>query len=394
MSEFKMPDLGEGLQEVEIVSWHVNVGDNIIEDQPLLSVETDKAVVEVPAPQSGTVLELHAKEGELVAVGTVVAAFSDSSKGSGSVVGAVSEEAPEKQEKAVVFSSDFIPPPSALQTTAGGDRRSFGRPRLEAPAVTPAALATPEIRALAREKDIDLAIVTPTGVDNTLTVADVERAAAILESVDFEPLRGVRRAMAQNMTLSHLEVVPANIVDDADVTAWKEGTDVTIRLIRAIGKGCEASPSLNAWFDGRTPGRRLHKHVDLGIAVNSENGLFVPTLRNITKRNADDLRAGINAMREDVKARKIPAEELKGQTITLSNFGMMAGRHAQMVVVPPQVAIIGAGRIEKRPALDERDKVIAKRILPLSLSFDHRAVTGGEAATFLAAMQQDLARSE
>jgi pyruvate dehydrogenase E2 component (dihydrolipoamide acetyltransferase) len=139
--------------------------------------------------------------------------------------------------------------------------------------------------------------------------------------------------------------------------------------------------------------RRLLKQIDLGLAVDTEDGLFVPVLRNIAERDAADLRRGIEAMKQDVRARSVPVAELRGQTITLSNFGMFAGRFAALVIVPPQVAILGAGRIIDRPVVAD-GKLAAHRILPLSLTFDHRAVTGGEAARFLKAAIEDLERPE
>jgi pyruvate dehydrogenase E2 component (dihydrolipoamide acetyltransferase) len=135
--------------------------------------------------------------------------------------------------------------------------------------------------------------------------------------------------------------------------------------------------------------RRLLKQIDLGLAVDTEDGLFVPVLRSIGERDAADLRRGIEAMKKDVRARTVPIAELRGQTITLSNFGMFAGRFAALVIVPPQVAILGAGRIAERPVVAD-GKLTAHRILPLSLTFDHRAVTGGEAARFLKAAIEDL----
>ena len=227
-----------------------------------------------------------------------------------------------------------------------------------------------------------------------MTSADVERAArAQTETAPAETLAGVRRAMAVNMARSHAEIVPATVSDEADIEAWPAQPDVTIRLARAIVAGCATSPGLNAWYDGRTMERRLLKQIDLGLAVDTEDGLFVPVLRNIGGRDAADLRRGIEAMKKDVRARTVPIAELRGQTITLSNFGMFAGHFAALVIVPPQVAILGAGRIRQRPVVAD-GTVAAHRILPLSLTFDHRAVTGGEAARFLKAAIDDLEKPE
>ena len=162
-----------------------------------------------------------------------------------------------------------------------------------------------------------------------------------------------------------------------------------MRLVRAVAAACAAEPVLNVWYDSANEGRRIHDKVDLGIAVDTPDGLFVPVLRDVGRRDEADLRGGLEAMKKDVTARTVPPEELRGATITLSNFGMMAGLHAALVVVPPQVAILGAGRVAPRVVAVD-GKLAVRRMLPLSLTFDHRAVTGGEAARFLAAAIADL----
>jgi pyruvate dehydrogenase E2 component (dihydrolipoamide acetyltransferase) len=253
--------------------------------------------------------------------------------------------------------------------------------------------ALPAVRALARKLDVDLGLVQPSGPDGTITRADVERAARSLSDAGpAERLAGMRRAMAQRMAAAHAQVVPASVTDEADIGGWRPGEDATIRLVRAIAAACRAEPSLNAWYNASTGERRLVERVDIGMAVDTDDGLIVPVLRNVAQRDARDLRAGLDRMRADAKARSIPPEELRGATITLSNFGMIGGRHASLVVVPPQVAIVGAGRIGDR-ALVRDGKVTAGRVLPLSLTFDHRVVTGGEAARFLVALKSDLERA-
>jgi 2-oxoisovalerate dehydrogenase E2 component (dihydrolipoyl transacylase) len=358
MSTFALPDLGEGLQEAELVAWLVGEGDNVVADQPLVSVETEKAVVEVPSPQDGKIARLCVQPGERVKVGGPLVEFEEGPRtDTGTIVGELSAAPPE------------VPVP--------------------APQV-PAVRAAPAVRALAQRLGVDLAEVSASGPGGAVTSADVERAVrAQTAAGPVEPLAGVRRAMAVNMARSHAEIVPATVSDEADIHAWPPQSDVTIRLARAIAAGCAASPGLNAWYDGRTMERRLLQQIDLGLAVDTEDGLFVPVLRNIGERDAADLRRGIEAMKKDVRARTVPVAELRGQTITLSNFGMFAGRFAALVIVPPQVAILGAGRITERPVVAD-GKLAAHRILPLSLTFDHRAVTGGEAARFLKAAIEDL----
>jgi pyruvate dehydrogenase E2 component (dihydrolipoamide acetyltransferase) len=367
MKTFTLPDLGEGLQEAEIVTWHVELGDDVVADQPIVSVETDKAVVEIPSPYNGSVKALHAGAGDVVKIGAPLIDFEESVvTDSGVIVGVLPDQA------------------------ASVDDESTAQPT-----VARKVKAAPAVRAMARKLGIDLGAVDGSGPDGAVTATDVERAAKVLASLEpAEPLRGVRRAMARKMAQSHAEVVPTTVNDEADIDAWPEGTDISVRLIRAIAAACEAQPALNAWYDNSTESRRLLSRVDLGIAVHTEDGLFVPVMRDVGNRDAGDLRSGLAAMRKDVEARDIPPDELRGATITLSNFGVFgAGRHAALVVMPPQVAIVGCGRVEPRVvAVDGACAV--RRIMPLSLTFDHRVVNGGEASGFLAAMIADLRRAE
>lgn len=366
MREFLLPDLGEGLEEAEIVDWHVTEGDHVVADQPLVSVETDKAVVEVPSPQSGRIVRLFGAKGDLIKVGAPLVEFAEAAEeDTGTVVGKLQRE----EEK-----------------RAGG-----GAPAGPAPSRAPQVL--PAVRALAHKLGVDLNLVQATGPGGPITRADVERAAkSLAEAGPAEPLRGMRRAMAQRMAAAHARVVPASVTDEADVEDWPRDEDVTIRLVRAIAAACKAEPSLNAWYNAEADERRLVKRIDLGIAVDTEGGLIVPVLRNVGERDAKDLRAGLDRLRADVAARSIPPEELRGATITLSNFGMIGGRFANLIVVPPQVAIIGAGRISQR-VVAHHGAAAVRRTLPLSLTFDHRVVTGGEATRFLAALKRDLERA-
>jgi len=358
--QFTLPDLGEGLEEAEIVSWLVNEGDHVVANQPLVSVETDKAVVEIPSPWSGTIARIFGAKGDLIKVGAALVEFGEGAEAdTGTIVGEVERTKPEARE------AEAPPRPTGLQVL-------------------------PAIRALARKLDVDLNLVQGSGAGGMITRADVERAArSLTEAGPAEPLKGMRRAMAQRMALAHAQVVPTTVIDEADIDAWSKETDITIRLVQAMAAACKAEPSLNAWYNAEAGERRLLSRVDVGIAVDLEGGLLVPVLRNVGERDSADLRTGLNRMRADAAARSIPPEELRGATITLSNFGMIGGRFASLVVVPPQVAIIGAGRAERRVVVNNDQQVI-HRMLPLSLTFDHRAVTGGEAARFLAALKSSL----
>ena len=184
-------------------------------------------------------------------------------------------------------------------------------------------------------------------------------------------------------------MVPATLYDEADVEHWTGDADPTLRLAHAIAAACTIEPILNAWLDQDAQTLRIHDQVDLGIAMDTEQGLFVAVLRDVGNRTNDDLRAGLQRLEADVRERSIPPRELLGATITLSNFGTLGGRHAALVVVPPQVAIVGAGRMAPRAVVTDGD-IVAHRMMPLSLTFDHRVVTGGEAARFLAAVKNAL----
>ncbi|MEK4035566.1 dihydrolipoamide acetyltransferase family protein [Methylocystis sp. IM3] len=362
MKTFRLPDLGEGLQEAELVEWRVRPGDQVAVDQPLLAVETAKAVVEIPSPQAGRIERLFGNTGDIIRVGAPLIAFEgEREDDAGTVVGAV--------ETGAAVMSD------APVTT--------GR-------VGAAIRVVPAVRALARKLNVDLSMVTPSGVDGLITAEDVQRVARVLsEAEPAEPLRGFRRAMAQNMAFAQAEVAAATIMEDAVVEAWAPGEDVTVRLVRALVKGCQAEPVLNCWFESATLSRRVLRKIDLGIAVDTPDGLFVPVLRDVANRKPADIREGLDRMRADVAGRRIPQEEMRGATITLSNFGTIAGRYASPVVLPPTVAILGAGRMREEPVA-RNGEVRVGRVIPLSLTFDHRVVSGGEAGRFLAAVISDL----
>ena len=205
-----------------------------------------------------------------------------------------------------------------------------------------------------------------------------------------EQLKGVRRNMARVMADAHAKVVPTTLCDDADLHAWIGKQDITARLVRAMVAACKTVPALNAWFDGDNLSRTLHPHVDIGIAVDTDDGLFVPALRNADMLDARGVRTAIQRLRAQVEERSIPASELSGYTISLSNFGMFAGRYATPVVVPPCVAIVGAGKLS-HDVVAVIGGIEVHRRMPISLTFDHRACTGGEAARFLKALLDDMA---
>ncbi len=355
MTVFTLPDLGEGLQDAEIVSWHVSEGDHVVADQPLLAVETDKAVVEIPAPHSGTIVRLIAAEGDIVEIGAALVEIeTGKAQDTGAIVGQIGESAE----------------PAPVKKDQSAARAAFK--------------ATPAIRQLAKEKGVDLVAVAGTGPDGAILTRDVEAAAPRLDGAE---LRGVRRAMARAMTKSHAAVVPATVTNTADISDWPDGEKPTLRLIGAMVAASRKEPALNAWFDGWR--RQLHDKVDLALAVDTADGLFTPVLRGV--QTAENIAAQVERATRAVRDRSIAPEDMQRATISLSNFGPIGGSFAALVVSPPQVAIVGAGRIFEHCGIVEGQPVL-RRALPLSLTFDHRVVTGGEAARFLTALREDLER--
>lgn len=375
MATFKLPDLGEGLAEAEILEWHVKVGDRIRVDQPMVSVETAKAVVEVPAPRGGLVSALHAAAGDIVPTGAPLIDFDD-----GTVVGRMPAIADE----------DLFEP--ARQNGGGGGAAARGR-------------ALPMARALAKRLGVELTDVAGTGRDGLITLDDVllrarvptappamAKLAARGETAAV-PLRGPRRAMAQTMSLARDQTALSTVCDDADIHYWRDAGNYTLRVMRAMAHACAAEPALNAWYDPTDNSRVLLKHIDLGVAIDTPGGLLVPVLRNIESKSPAELGAALHAHKQAAHDRRTAAEDLRNFTLMLTNFGTLAGRYATPQVVPPAVAILGVGRVH-RDAVVVGEAIEAHRRLPLSLSFDHRCVTGGEACRFLAAAIVDLELSE
>lgn len=401
--QFNLPDLGEGLQEAEIVRWHVAVGDRLDVDQPLVAVETAKAVVEVPSPFSGIVTALHGKPGDTVATGSPLVNYT-----TGASVQATADAAAASRGPAATATGGVVGhmPVSdeLLDTPTPQARVREGTARVR---------AVPAARALARSLGLDIELLAGSGEGGIVTMQDVLDASpatrpqkttdarlsiatssmrpsnGMADSGEIEVLRSLRRAMAQSMSLARDSVMECTVFDDADINGWRQGGDYTVRLLRAIAAGCRAEPGLNAWFDGTTQGRRIFHHIQVGIAVDTREGLLVPVIRDVGKLDAVGLRAEVDRLKAGARARSLPATDLRDFTFMLSNFGVLAGRYATPVVVPPAVAILGAGRIS-RDVVAVDDRIEVHRRMPLSLTFDHRCVTGGEAVRFLAVVISDL----
>jgi len=444
MKIFNLPDLGEGLPDAEIVEWMVSEGDEVKVDQPLVSMETAKAVVEVPSPYEGKITKLYGANGDVINTGDPLIAFDT---GEGEPAG---EEPAEDKADAKPDSDtkeDKAPAVEPAPDDAGdtgeeradtgtvvGNVSSVSEELAERTSDVGGAKVTPAVRALARKLKVDISEVEPSGEGGVVTRDDVRRfadsggsqgrrakpareeapAPAREESPapkqqekpaaparpeppqasgEWEPLRGTRRTMARTMAASHARVVPTTLMDDADLHAWKPGQDITGRLLRALWAGAKVEPGLNAWYDDEQNVRMVHKGMDVGMAVDTADGLFVAALRNVHNSDSQQLRQEINRLRDNVKNRSIPQEDLKGYTIMLSNFGVFAGRYATPIINPPCVSIMAAGKLrhEVVPVLGGFE---VHRTMPLSLTFDHRACTGGEAARFLRAVLDDMAQPE
>jgi 2-oxoisovalerate dehydrogenase E2 component (dihydrolipoyl transacylase) len=375
MKYFKLPDLGEGLTEAEIVEWHIKAGDTVKVDQLMVSVETAKAIVEVPSPQAGIVAVLFGEEGDVVHTGEPLVEYQGEAEDMGTVVGDLSLSKTNTSDK----HDEFIIGSAYSESSLSGIQGIQG------------IKASPSVRALANRLNVDLAHIKGSADYGRITLGDVEKAQALNDVKGVsETLKGVRKAMAKAMKNSHENVVPVTLHDDIDIYAWENNTqNITMRLIHAVAIACKAEPSMNTWFDGEQLTRRVLKTIDLGIAVDTDKGLFVPVLRNIDTRELNNLQEGLQALRQAVQSRKIPAAEMQGATITLSNFGTLAGKYANPVVLPPQVAIVGAGGVRDCVVVFKGEACVHP-VLPLSITFDHRAVTGGEAARFLKALMDDL----
>jgi pyruvate dehydrogenase E2 component (dihydrolipoamide acetyltransferase) len=371
MNIFKLPDLGEGLPDAEIHEWFVKEGDNVTTDQPLVSMETAKAVVDVPCPQSGIIAKLFGKPGDVIKTGEPLVAFESGvaqSTDKGTVVGNLEESSEITEDHFVIG-------------TQSSDRQRVR--------------TTPAVRMLAKKLNVDLATLVGTGEHGVITRNDVQTQSDKNEQVPtgFEPLRGVRRAMLHSMVQSHAEIVPVSIFDEADINNWKEGTDITVRLIRALVSASKKEPALNAWFNTKHGARQCFEQVHLGLAMDNEEGLFVPVIHDANQQSDNKLRQIINEYKASVRNRDINAEQLKGATIILSNFGKFAGRFASPIIVPPMVSILAVGRLYQSAVVTSERQIEAHNMLPLSLSFDHRAVTGGEATRFLGAVIEALQES-
>ncbi|MGD0624361.1 MAG: dihydrolipoamide acetyltransferase family protein [Thermodesulfobacteriota bacterium] len=409
--EFKLPDLGEGLTEGEIVKWLVKVGDHIEEGQVFVQVETDKAVIEIPSPRKGVVLKLGAAERETVQVGRVIIVIGEAGeklealpkpkevkeRPSVGVVGEL-EEAPEEEEFREI---EKKVPPKALA------------PALERAEI----LAVPMVRKLAADLRVDLRAIKGSGPQGRITKEDVQKAAkrekppakeipekAIQAARKYDlygyiervPLHGMRKTIANAMVKSKATIPHAAGLDEADVTqlvalkakAKERASQKKIHLtilpfvIKAVVAALEEHPYVNASLDDESGEIILKKYYNIGVAVDTKDGLMVPVVKNAKGKNIFQLAAELSDLSEKARSRTIDLADLKGGTFTITNFGAMGGTYGFPIIHHPEVAILGMGKILEKPIVIE-GKIEVRKILPLSLSFDHRVVDGAEGVRFM-----------
>ena len=398
--EFKFPDIGEGLTEGEIVRWLVKEGEEIKEGQPLVEVETDKALAEIPSPRTGVILKIVAKEKEIVKVGQVIVIFGEK----GEILAA-----PPPRPKSVGVVGELEEAPEEISAVA-----AKAEP-VRLALVSEHALATPAVRALAKELGVDINKMKGTGPEGRVLERDVRQVAEGKEKpmeevkkpvkvkkydlygyVERIPLRGVRRSIAKAMVKSKYTAPHVTTMDEADVTelwkirekekkaAEKKGIKLTILpfIIKAVIAGLMEHPYLNATLDDENEEILLKKYYNIGSATDTPEGLMVPVVKNAKDKSILQLAEDLTKLAEKARNRTIDLADLKGGTFTITNYGALGGIYGTPIINYPEVAILGVGKIKDMPVVED-GKIEIRKILHLALSFDHRVVDGGEAARFL-----------
>jgi pyruvate/2-oxoglutarate dehydrogenase complex dihydrolipoamide acyltransferase (E2) component len=355
--EFKLPDLGEGLTEGEVARWLVSEGDEVAEDQPLVEIQTDKTTVEIPSPAAGKVAQILVDEGAVVPVGTILVVI-----GEDGAAPAIEDQPKVEQSSPAVSEGQALGPVPA------------GRVR-----------ATPLVRRLAQELGVDLEQLTGTGPQGRVTEADVRQAAPSegqalgpVSEGRREPLRGVRRLIAEHMARAHKEVPAVTWVEECDFS----GVDLKLlvpTVLKAAAEALKEFPELNARLEGDTI-IYLDRY-DLGVAVQTEEGLVVPVVRGCDAASVDELAAEVTRLAEAARAGALKPEELRGSTFTVTSAGKLAGLLQTPIVNHPEVAILSIGRIAERPVVRDGELAVG-RTGYVSLTFDHRVVDGARAAEF------------
>ena len=420
MFEFRLPDLGEGIHEGEILAWHVSAGDVIEEDAPLLDVETDKAAVTIPSPRGGRVVRIVGAPGDTIEVGQVIAVIDD---GTGEATG----QAPAEEEDRA--------PASAAAPAAPAPAVPQPPPAEHAPARRVA--AAPSTRRLARELGVDIRLVPGTGPGGRVTPEDVRRfaegGAATAPSaepspgeplpaatgsgvpflevgplpdftkwgpVEKEPLRSIRRKVARKMTTSMVIVPHVAHMEEIDVTVLEEfrrrereqrGTRLTLLafVLKAVVHALADFPMFNASLDPVREEIVYKKYWNLGIAVDSGRGLIVPVIRDVDRKSIREISAEIVALAEKARAGRIDVADLQGGTFTVTNVGPLGGVGMLPTINYPEVAILGMGQARPRPVVRD-GQIVVRTILPVTLAFDHRVADGADAARFVNELRRRL----
>ncbi|KVD48452.1 branched-chain alpha-keto acid dehydrogenase subunit E2 [Burkholderia ubonensis] len=419
----KMPDIGEGIAEVELVAWHVDIGQTIKEDQPLADVMTDKAAVEIPSPVSGKVLALGGRIGEMMAVGSELIRLEV--EGDGNLKpGADVREAAEVAAAAVA-----APAPAAAPSAdaAHPARRAPAEPRRAEHAAPPRAalapgerpLASPAVRQRAWDMGIELRYVRGTGEAGRILHADLDAYARDGSRAGAQPARGydertdetevpvigLRRAIARKMQEAKRRIPHFSYVEEIDVTELetlraelnRRYGDARGRLtplpllIRAMVIALRDFPQINARFDDEAGVVTRHGAVHMGVATQTDAGLTVPVLRHAEARDVWSISAEIARLADAVRTNRAQRDELTGSTITISSLGPLGGIVSTPVINHPEVGIVGVNRIVERPMFRD-GTVVARKLMNLSSSFDHRVVDGMDAAEFIQAVRALLER--
>jgi pyruvate dehydrogenase E2 component (dihydrolipoamide acetyltransferase) len=399
--EFRFPDVGEGIAQGEIVRWLVAQGDQVRTDQPLVEVETDKAVVEIPAPRAGTILRLPVAAGETIQVGEILAVIGDPA-------GAEASVAPPPEAASVVGRLDAKTlelPPEPVAAEPGNGTADNRR-----------VLAIPSVRKLARDLGVDLRHVAPSGPHGRIRREDVLRAAPRNTEpaqpadtqqdahgpVEVQPLTALRRTIANAMVEAATTAVPITTIDEVDISElldWRSrsnaaAADVHLTLLPFIMKAVVAAlrqhPALNASLAEDRQHLIVRRYYHLGIATDTPEGLIVPVVKDVDRKSLLTLATELQRLAELARTRRLSLVDLRGGTFTISNYGAVGGIFATPMLHLPQVAILGIGRFMQKPAA-YRGAVALRTILPLSLTFDHRVLDGAAAQRFLNTVMAYLA---
>lgn len=429
--EFRLPDVGEGLHEAEILGWKVKEGDEVTEDQPLVEVQTDKAAVELTSPVTGKVAKLSGKPGEIIAVGTVIAVFDT---GDGAAVAAAPSAAAVDKAAAARPADPEVKAPAALQA----DTAPAQAARPAAPAAAPIAaapvegrraLATPAVRRVARELGVDIDRVPGTGSAGRVTAEDVQNfarggaagaeeaaapaapaptaapaetpaarpAAPAAQPGERVPLRGIRRKIAEAMVRSKHTAPHVTTVDEADMTelvamrekakALAEQRDIKLTylpfIIKALVLALKEFPYLNARLDDEAQEIILHSEYNIGIATDTDSGLVVPVIKHADQKSIFTLAGEIATLSDKARKGKLSLDDIRGGTFSITNQGSVGGLFFTPIINWPEVAILGVSQIQERPVVRD-GQVVVRKMTYMVLSFDHRVIDGATATRFLA----------